>query len=488
MFDKMDNDPNSPTFGTIVTVPNPNHPDYEDWVAYIADPESVDIEETELRFYADYMDVPSYYAGDPNELPLITIDNGEAVEFEGFTIVDHPFTAVLVDNSTAKFEECIFKEHGTGSLRQVFDFLGDPVLDEETGEEIYAPSITYSSTDITNAITADHSASVALNNCTFTDNVAHSKGGAAVYARRGSIVDIYHSHFADNYSMYHGGAIYSSGSIIGITDSEFSENSTKFYGGCLYIVDTPGDGSYIRDSIFTENESNIYGGVGYIKNAEVQVVNNLFNDNLSSWYGAVLYLDSPVGEFPIVNCTFDENFALVAGGAVYVTGVIDEIKFYNNIFTYNTGYAIYEEHAGIDTSLHSNLFYQNDSDYWDEGIIGYIGAAQLNNIAGADGRNLDRDPMYVCGYNGRYYLSNTDAGQVLDDQLRIADDWASSATSPCVNWGTALALAYDTGSNEFYKDLADLSTRTDNTPDDGSLDVGFHYTDPNGIYGGTYRV
>ncbi len=66
--------------------------------------------------------------------------------------------------------------------------------------------------------------------------------------------------------------------------------------------------------------------------------------------------------------------------------------------------------------------------------------------------NIDADPLFVGGFLGDYYLSQTAAGQPVD--------------SPCVNTGsdTAENLGLDT-----------RTTRTDQVGDAGIVDMGFHY-------------
>jgi hypothetical protein len=66
--------------------------------------------------------------------------------------------------------------------------------------------------------------------------------------------------------------------------------------------------------------------------------------------------------------------------------------------------------------------------------------------------NIDADPLFVTGPLGEYYLGQTAAGQ--------------PANSPCVDAGsdTAENLGLDT-----------LTTRTDQAPDSGIVDMGCHY-------------
>ncbi|MBN1594097.1 MAG: hypothetical protein JW941_12710, partial [Candidatus Coatesbacteria bacterium] len=66
--------------------------------------------------------------------------------------------------------------------------------------------------------------------------------------------------------------------------------------------------------------------------------------------------------------------------------------------------------------------------------------------------NISADPLFVSGPLGDYYLSQMSAGQAAD--------------SPCIDAGSALAVEMG---------LAEMTTRTDEMPDVGIVDIGFHY-------------
>jgi hypothetical protein len=66
--------------------------------------------------------------------------------------------------------------------------------------------------------------------------------------------------------------------------------------------------------------------------------------------------------------------------------------------------------------------------------------------------NIDADPCFVSGLYGDYYLSQISAGQMVD--------------SPCVDAGSDTAA--NLGMDEF-------TTRTDGWPDEGIIDMGYHY-------------
>ena len=89
--------------------------------------------------------------------------------------------------------------------------------------------------------------------------------------------------------------------------------------------------------------------------------------------------------------------------------------------------------------------------YSDVEVTGYPGTG-----------NFTADPLFEAGANGSYYLSRIAAGQPGD--------------SPCINAGDSNAsdVCFSTGSGTICLDL--LSTRTDEVPDDGVVDLGYHYS------------
>jgi hypothetical protein len=75
--------------------------------------------------------------------------------------------------------------------------------------------------------------------------------------------------------------------------------------------------------------------------------------------------------------------------------------------------------------------------------------------------NIDADPLFVIGSDGYHYLSQIAAGQV--------------ETSPCVDTGSDLAS--NLGMDDYW-------TRTDEVPDSGMVNMGFHY----GTFSSSWRV
>jgi len=73
-------------------------------------------------------------------------------------------------------------------------------------------------------------------------------------------------------------------------------------------------------------------------------------------------------------------------------------------------------------------------------------------VVDLDSTVIDADPLFVTGPLGEYYLSQVASGQSME--------------SPCVDAGSNRAAGLG---------LDHLTTRTDGIPDDGIVDMGYHY-------------
>ena len=109
-----------------------------------------------------------------------------------------------------------------------------------------------------------------------------------------------------------------------------------------------------------------------------------------------------------------------------------------------------------DGAIRSCVFWGNTSSYNDEfyecSVPEYC---CIENYRGDGKGNISDDPFFTTGPLGDYYLSQVRAGQEI--------------TSLCVNAGHSTAQAAG---------LDSLTTRTDGMPDDGAVDIGYHYPLP----------
>jgi autotransporter family porin len=126
-------------------------------------------------------------------------------------------------------------------------------------------------------------ASCELNNCTFTNNVAVSRGGGVVI-NYGSNVIVSNSGFKNNTSKGNGGAIWVNdqasqygGTQPQIIHCSFSNNSAKYYGGAIhnYNVST----TIINNSEFNKNSAGFGNDVANTLRCQVKMDNNKLNEN-----------------------------------------------------------------------------------------------------------------------------------------------------------------------------------------------------------------
>lgn len=318
-----------------------------------------------------------------------------------------------------------------------------------------------------------------VNDCVFTANNTANLyppygGGAVFVGGSNGYAAITNSAFESNVSGSDGGAVFVEYATADIVTSTFFSNESLMDGGAVYIKYSPK--TTITDSVMTDNESELFGGAISINTSDVEMYNMLLYYNRTNWWGGAMYINGTKlagSNVLLENATIDGNFSSVAGGAIYVSD-FNKFDIINSIFTENVNYAVYEGGFMADTVLQNCLFFENpDGDFFDNGVLGYTGAAQLNSV-GTNSANLDKSPMYVKGRLGDYYLSHADAGQVLDDAGNIAAEVGTTATSPC----------YNAGMNTVNYNPFGASTRTDGV-DTGEPDIGYHYTDPNAPYSET---
>jgi hypothetical protein len=166
----------------------------------------------------------------------------------------------------------------------------------------------------------------------------------------------------------------------------------------------------------------------------------------------------------------------VGGAIAILESVQSEIK--NCIFSKNKNTAIAAVQADgygySEPAVTYSMFNNNsDCDYvnWllNSGTgTYYCGADELNSRPLMND-NFDGDPIFVPGRLGSYYLSESQAGQILDKDGNVAATPAG-ATSPAIDAGSDDAVVL--GLSDPY------STRTDNVFDTGPVDIGYHYRDP----------
>ena len=253
----------------------------------------------------------------------------------------------------------------------------------------------------------------------------------------------------------------------------------------------------IVDGFTIKNGDAYYGGAIECEEASPTIVNCIITNNAAAYGGAIdCFYASPV----IKNCIITNNFADDDGSAIECSSesspeitnclIIDNVadgygaidcydesspEIINCTIANNTGYAgrggVYAAYLSLPTIRNSIL--------WNNGDDIYGATATYSCIQDGDSGtgNISSYPLFKTGPSGDYYLSQTAAGQLPPD-------------SNCVDAG-------GDSNDTIFSSGHSFATRTDNVPDSGIVDMGFHYpgggaavqcklitaVDPNGNYG-----
>ena len=209
-------------------------------------------------------------------------------------------------------------------------------------------------------------------------------------------------------------------------------NSGEEDGGAVFCYESSPE---ISNCFFFKNKTSEYasGGAVYIRNPSHPIFDNcLFSGNSANFGGALASVRGAV--VSISNCTFNAN-AGTFGGAIGVSSATLILK--NSILWDNSRDEIYSEDSRVTVT------------YCDV-MGGFSGES-----------NINVDPVFVSGPFGEHYL---------DERL----------PNPCVNAGSddsdeLYFSGYYYNSWEDHISYDRLTTRNSNLPDQGLVNLGFHY-------------
>lgn len=240
-----------------------------------------------------------------------------------------------------------------------------------------------------------------------------------------------------------GAGLHVRGGAVTLVDNRFSGNYGADHGGAIFFEDT--QGSTATSTICSSNASGIGGAIAVGGTSNVVLENLLLVGNEA--VGLVSFIGLSQGY----------------GGAIAVTGAsVAQIR--SATILGNTAYQGFDGpgtgggvHSGstltVPTLLASSIVRGNSAGA-DPQVGPNIAVTYSDIQGGAFGTgNFDADPLFVAGPNGAHYLSQLAAGQGVQ--------------SPCVDAGDPSASP-----------LAGTTTRTDEAPDAGTIDVGFHFPAP----------
>jgi hypothetical protein len=230
-----------------------------------------------------------------------------------------------------------------------------------------------------------------------------------------------------NFPEHQGGAINLGGTASPvITENEMFDNIAGWGGGAINC----GDAVVVEithNSIHGNNGAD-GGGISFGVDSIVTISNNLICNNASNWHGGGIFCSS--------------------------TGTITHNTIYDNT-TYNQGKggAIYVTVDGTVTVTDCICWHNTTGSGTDLEISGTPVVTYCDVEGGFAGTgNIDSDPLFFDADDGDFHLKQHPVQPGI--------------TNPCVDTGSDLAsnLGMDA-----------LWTRTDEVPDSGTVDMGFHY-------------
>lgn len=186
---------------------------------------------------------------------------------------------------------------------------------------------------------SNQNCSPVINNCIFSANAAF-RGGAidnyssAPFSLPSAEPDILNCTFSNNVADSIGGAI--NGATDTLLNCSFTSNSATYKGGGLL---NPG-ATLILNCTFSSNAAQMGAGM-FNSNARTQIMNSIFSRNTGTDGGGMYNnVSSPY----VTNCTFVSNVATNLGGGIYNVGVntndsslnfVNSIIWGNNSGVYN---------------------------------------------------------------------------------------------------------------------------------------------------------
>ena len=275
-----------------------------------------------------------------------------------------------------------------------------------------------------------------LSNCEIRGN---KRGEGWLYQADGGIEDftgvIENCTIVGNTADNDGGGL--EGCIGEITNCVISENVAAWSGGGLCSCSA----SIIGCTV----EGNLAGGYGGgFCGCGGRIANCVVEENVAANWGGGFY--SCNGE--VENCLIVGNSARNGGGLSGCSWVVRGCTIVENSATQSGGGLCRCYGKMSDCIVWGNHAPQGEETY--QGATPRF--CCIRDWTGGGQGNITEDPMFAPGPFGEYYLSHLDAGQ--------------GRTSPCVDAGSTSAQSAG---------MAGFTTRTDQVPDTGPLDIGYHY-------------
>jgi predicted outer membrane repeat protein len=267
-------------------------------------------------------------------------------------------------------------------------------------------------------------------------------------------------------TIEHGGGIQLISSGPTIRDCILLANHADGDGGGIYCFATQSRPE-IQNVVFHRNTAGRQGGALCVVSGRPQLVNCLFSENEAPIGGAISGRYS--ARIVLTNCTFQGNAASTQASTLYLLNGTSEwtnsICFFNSSPLRSTLVLDLDPEQVGDTSLSlSHVDLQGG-----RGAIDRTPTCNARPGMCSLHRNdmLDADPLFVpLSFEA---LENPWEAFYLSEPDTLRPDQTQMGRSPCVDAGDRIAEEAD---------LEIGTTRTDGLPDEGEVDLGYHYPAP----------
>ncbi len=225
----------------------------------------------------------------------------------------------------------------------------------------------------------------------------------------------------------YGGGIHCSGASPAILNCVIRDCDADVRGGGIYGFNAQ---PTVNNCVISGNSAQYGGGVAYW-NQGGDLRNDLITGN-SADYGDAVYLYGP--DIAMSSCTVDGNTGRGYDSALYGA-------------------------SGGGFTITNSIVWSNDGLPMIRNAIVSYSCIFGDGFSGTG--NIDANPQFATGPAGGWYLATT---------------------SPCVSTGSAAASAVTFTAGDGTVAMSRLTTRTDETNDSGTVDMGYHHGHANVIY------
>ncbi len=261
------------------------------------------------------------------------------------------------------------------------------------------------------------------------------------------------------YMLSGGAGIYCYEASPTISECIFLNNTTEGDGGGILLWESS---ATITDCAFDNNTAESGAGIAFLNASNSIVTNCTFAYGTSNHGGAIICnsIASPL----LINCEMFLNTA-TAGSGLYLAWdaapTLMNCTLTDNSASLGGTLHMYQAQATVTNCiLWGNISDEIDVQSGSPPVITYSNIYQDSGVYTGSG-NINSNPIFIDPSIHNFRLSQTEAGQ--------------SSTSPCVNSGSDPASSFCFPITDGQACLDEYSTRTDDVPDAGTVDMGIHY-------------